>query len=60
MEGTFTKPMPIGDGKFIPPTNKTFSLGMATVSHWTKDGTMDEEYLFWDNETYKRELGLIK
>jgi hypothetical protein len=60
MEGTFTKPMPIGDGKFTQPTNKTFKRGMATVSHWTKDGNMDEEYLFWDNETYKRELGLIK
>jgi hypothetical protein len=52
--------MPIRDGKFIQPTNKAFKLGMATVSHWTKDGTMDEEYLFWDSETYKRGLGLIK
>jgi SnoaL-like polyketide cyclase len=60
MEGTFTKPMPIGDGKFIQPTNKAFSLPMATISHWTKDGNMDEEYLFWDSETYKRGLGLIK
>ena len=60
MEGTFTKPMPIGDGKFIQPTNKAFTLPMATISHWTKDGNMDEEYLFWDSETYKRGLGLIK
>jgi hypothetical protein len=60
MEGTFTKPMPIGGGKFIQPTKKAFTLGMATISHWTKDGIMDEEYLFWDSETYKRGLGLIK
>jgi len=60
MEGTFTKPMPIGDGKFIQPNNKTFKIGMATISHWNKDGTMDEEYLFWDNETYKKQLGLTK
>jgi hypothetical protein len=60
MEGTFTKPMPIGDGKSIAPNNKAFKLGMATISHWTKDGTMDEEYLFWDNETYKKQLGLAK
>lgn len=60
MEGTFSKPMPIGGGKVLPPTNKSFKLTMATFSHWTKDGTMDEEYLFWDNETYKRQLGLVK
>jgi hypothetical protein len=60
MEGTFTKPMPIGDGKFIQPNNKTFKIGMATISHWNKDGTMDEEYLFWDNDTYKKQLGLTK
>ena len=40
--------------------NKAFKIGMATVSHGTKDGNMDEEYLFWDNETYKKQLGLIK
>ena len=60
MEGTFTKPMPIGGGKFIQPTKKSFKMGMATISHWTKDGSMDEEYLFWDNETYKTQLGLNK
>jgi SnoaL-like polyketide cyclase len=60
MEGTFTKPMPIGDGKFIQPNNRTFKISMATISHWNKDGTMDEEFLFWDNETYKTQLGLIK
>jgi len=28
MEGTFTKPMPIGDGKFIEPTGKKYSIIM--------------------------------
>jgi hypothetical protein len=28
---------------------------MSTVSHW-KNGTMDEEYLFWDNQTYMNQL----
>jgi len=60
MEGTFTQPMPTADGKTIAPTGKAYKIGMATIGHWTKDGNMDEEYLFWDNETYKRELGLIK
>jgi len=37
MEGTFTKPMPIGGGKFIQPTGKSFKLPMCTIGHW-KDG----------------------
>jgi len=57
MEGTFTQPMPIGNGKSIPPTGKTFRLIMCTVGHW-KNGVMDEEYLFWDNETYMKQIGL--
>ena len=57
MEGTFTKPMPTGDGKFIQPTGKSFKLPMCTVGHW-KDGIMIEESLFWDNQTYMKQLGL--
>jgi hypothetical protein len=56
MEGTFTKPMPTGDGKSIPPTGKPYKIVMCTVGHWTKDGVMDEEYLFWDNQTYMKQL----
>ena len=57
MEGTFTKPMPVGGGKTIPPTGKAFKLTMCTVGHWV-NGVMDEEYLFWDNQTYMRQIGL--
>lgn len=60
MTGTFTKPMPLPDGTSIPPTGKKFSLPMATIGHWTEAGVMDHEWLFWDNETYKKQLGLIK
>jgi hypothetical protein len=59
MEGTFTKPMPIGGGKFIQPSGKSFKLPMCTIGHW-KDGVMVEEYLFWDNQTYMNQLGLGK
>jgi hypothetical protein len=59
MEGTFTKPMPTPDGKMIPPTGKPFKLVMATVSHWT-GGVMDEEYLFWDNQTFMKQIGLAQ
>jgi SnoaL-like polyketide cyclase len=57
MEGTFTKPMPTADGKMIPPTGKPFKLVMATVGHW-KGGVMDEEYLFWDNQAFMKQIGL--
>ena len=58
-EGTFTKPMPIGNGKFIPPTGKAFKMPMCTIGHW-KDGVMIEESLFWDNMTYMNQIGLGK
>jgi hypothetical protein len=48
MEGTFTEPM---------PTGKAFKLTMSTVGHW-KNGTMDAEYLFWDNQTFMKQIGL--
>jgi hypothetical protein len=57
MQGTFTKPMTLPDGRVIQPTGKAFSLPMCTVGHW-KNGTMDAEYLFWDSGLYLRELGV--
>jgi predicted ester cyclase len=57
MTGTFTKPMPIGDGKTIAPTGKRFAIGMATIGHW-KGKTMDHEWLFWDNQDFMKQLGL--
>ncbi|MEY4099878.1 MAG: hypothetical protein RL300_1049 [Pseudomonadota bacterium] len=57
MTGTFTKPMPIGEGKTIAPTGKRFAIGMATIGHW-KGKTMDHEWLFWDNQDFMKQLGL--
>jgi hypothetical protein len=57
-EGTFTKPMPIGNGKSIPPTGKAFKLPMCTVGVWKADGTMSEEHLFWDSQTFMKQIGL--
>lgn len=59
MEGTFTQPMPSPDGKAIPPTGKAFKITMCTVGHW-KDGVMNEEYLFWDNLTFQKQIGLVQ
>lgn len=58
-EGTFTKPMPIGGGKSIPPTGKAFKMPMATIGIW-ENGEMVEEHLFWDNQTYMQQIGLAK
>ena len=60
LEGTFTRPMPIGDGKTIPPTGKAFKLSMVTIGHWNKDGVMDEEWLMWDNQAFMKQIGLAK
>jgi len=59
LEGTFTEPMPIGDGQTIPPTGKKFKLRMATIGHW-KDGKMTEEYLFYDNQSFMKQIGLAQ
>ncbi len=57
MTGSFTKPMPTGDGKFIQPTGKSFTLPMCTVGHW-KNGVMIEEWLYWDGATYMKQMGI--
>lgn len=60
MEGSFTKPMPIGEGKTIPPTGKAYKIRMTTIGHWNQDGVMDEEYLFWDNRNLYKQIGIGK
>lgn len=59
MEGTFSKPMDLGNGKIIPPTGKKFKLSMSTIGHW-KDGKMIEEYLHWDNQSLMKQIGLAQ
>jgi len=57
MTGTFSKPMTTGEGKTILPTGKSFKLAMTTIGHW-KGGTMDHEWLFWDNHEFMHQIGL--
>lgn len=57
MTGTFTEPMPFGDDKVIEPTGKSFSLPMCTVGRW-ENGIMVEEWLFWDNASYMKQIGI--
>jgi hypothetical protein len=60
MEGTFSQPMKLADGTEIAPTGKTFRIRMSTVGHWGPEGTMTEEYLFWDNQSFMQQIGLGK
>lgn len=57
MEGTFTQPMVLPDGKVIQPTNKSFNLPMLTVARW-ENGLMVEEWLYWDNQAFMKQIGL--
>jgi hypothetical protein len=59
IEGTFSEPMQVGEDQFIQPTGKSYKLTMATIGHWTEAGVMDEEYLFWDNHAFYKQIGLI-
>lgn len=56
MEGTFTRPMPLADGSSVPATGKGFTLPMATIGRW-ENGVMQEEWLFWDNQSYLAQIG---
>ncbi len=58
MKGTFTQPMPDGKGGTIAPTGKAFAFDKATVAIWNHRGTMDEEFLFWDNQSFYQKIGL--
>ena len=57
IEGTFTQPMPIGNGQFIAPTGKKFRLPMSTVAYW-QNGRMQQEWLFWDNAALSNQIGI--
>lgn len=59
MKGTFTEPMPQADGSVIEPTGRAFEVPMSTLGHW-EGGTMDEEWLFWDNQLFYSQLGLLE
>ncbi len=58
MEGTFTQPMLMPDGTSIPPTGKAYKIRMSTFGRWNDEGVMVEEYLFWDNQEFMRQIGL--
>jgi len=56
--GTFTRPMPDGNGGFIQPTGKKYAVNMVTVGIWNHSGVMDEEFITYDQLTFMKQLGL--
>jgi hypothetical protein len=55
--GTFTAPLEMPDGTVIQPTGKPFDVLYSTTARW-RDGKIVEEYLFYDNSTFLRQVGL--
>jgi hypothetical protein len=59
MRGTFSRPMPDGNGGLIPPTGRRYAINMATVGVWNRRRRyMDEEFLFWDDRNFYTQIGL--
>jgi len=58
IEGTFSQPMVLADGTVIPPTGKSYRVPMATLGRWNEQGQMVEEFLYWDNATFMKQIGL--
>ncbi len=58
LKGTVSKPMPDGKGGTIAPTGKAFAIDRVTVGIWNRQGTMDEEFFFWDNQAFYTKMGL--
>jgi len=45
--------------KGIPAHIKELNfMWTSTLGHWNHEGTMSEEYLFWDNDTLMKQIGV--
>ncbi len=56
-EGRWVKPLTLPDGTVKKPTGKKVRLKIATIARW-EGGRIAEEYLFWDNADWNRQIGL--
>ena len=56
-EGTWVKPITLEDGTVLEPTGQSVRLKIATIARW-ENGRIAEEYLFWDNADWNRQIGL--
>jgi hypothetical protein len=58
-EGKWVKPLTLPDGKVLQPSGKKVRLKIATIARW-ENGRIAEEYLFWDNADWNRQIGLTQ
>jgi outer membrane murein-binding lipoprotein Lpp len=58
-EGKWVKPLTMPDGTVLQPTGKTLRIKIATIARW-ENSRIAEEYLFWDNADWNRQIGLGK
>ncbi len=56
--GTMKGSMKGPNGKIISPTNKKFHIEFCTVAHWSKNGEILEERLFYDLVGMMRQIGV--
>lgn len=56
-KGKWVKPLTMPDGTVLQPTGKTLEIKIATIARW-ENGRIAEEYLFWDNANWNRQIGL--
>jgi cell division protein FtsB len=56
-KGKWIKPITMPDGTVLQPTGRPVSLKIATIARWEND-RIAEEYLFWDNADWNRQIGL--
>jgi len=56
-EGKWVKPITMPDGTVLQPTGKKVRIKIATIARW-KNNRIAEEYLFWDNADWNRQVGL--
>ncbi len=55
-EGRWIKPLTLPDGTVREPTGKPVRIKIATIARW-EEGRIAEEYLFWDNADWNRQIG---
>ena len=56
-KGRWIKPITLPNGTVLEPTGKPVSVKIATIARW-ENGRIAEEYLFWDNADWNRQIGL--
>ena len=57
VEGTWVRPITLPSGTKLEPTGKKVLLKVATIARW-ENQRIAEEYLFWDNADWNRQIGL--